>query len=77
MSSPTTLHYYFVLILPVAATADLDDDGSLVERGIYTDYVVVFKETNSGIAVLSKLFNEKTVLSEYSIIIIIITVLKC
>ena len=47
---PTTLHYYFVLILRVAATGDLDNDGRLVERGIYTDYVIVSKETSLGIA---------------------------
>ena len=45
----TTLHYYFVLILRVAATADLSD-GRLLERGIYTDYVIVFKDTSLGIA---------------------------
>ena len=50
LPSLTILHYYFVLILRVAATADLDDDGRLVERGIDTDYVIVSKETSLGIA---------------------------
>ena len=35
LPSSTTLHFYFVLILRVAATADLDDDGTLVV-GPYT-----------------------------------------
>ena len=52
LSSLTTLHHDFVLILHVAATADLDDDGRLVERGIYTDYVIVSKGTSLGIAEL-------------------------
>ena len=42
----TTLLQYIVLILRVAATADLDDDARLVERRIYTDYVIVSKETS-------------------------------
>ena len=52
MPSLTTLSYYFVLILRVTATADLDDDGRLVERGIYTDYVIVSIEKSLGIAAL-------------------------
>ena len=38
----------------VAATADLDDndDGRLVKMGIYSDYVVVLKETSFGFAVV-------------------------
>ena len=52
LPSLTSLHYYFVLILRVAATADLYDDGRLVERGIYTDYVIVSKETSLGIAAI-------------------------
>ena len=50
LPSLTTLHYYFILILCVTATADLDDDGRFVERGIYTDYVIVSKETSLCIA---------------------------
>ena len=51
LPSLTTLNYYFVLILRVAATDDLDDDdGRLVERGIYTDYIIVSKETSLSIA---------------------------
>ena len=52
LPSLTTLQYYFILILRVAATAAVDDDGRLVERGIYTDYVIASKETSLGIAVL-------------------------
>ena len=46
LPSLTTLH-----CLRVVATADLDDNGRLMERGIYTDYVIVSKETNLGIVV--------------------------
>ena len=52
LPSLTALHYYFVLILRVAAPADLDDDGKLGERGIYTDYVIVSTETSLGIAAI-------------------------
>ena len=49
LPSLTTLDYYLVLILRVAATIDLYDDARLVERGIYTDYVIISKETSLGI----------------------------
>ena len=61
LPSLTTQHYYFVLILRVAATADLDDEGRLVERGIYTDYVIVSKETRLGIATLEGMVHGKRV----------------
>ena len=51
LPSLTTLHYYFGLILRVAATADLDDEsGTLVESGIYADYAIVSKDTSLGIS---------------------------
>ena len=50
LPSLTTVYYYFVLILRVAATANLEDDGRLVDREMYTDYVIVSKETSLGIA---------------------------
>ena len=57
----TTLHYYFVLILRVAGNADLDDDGRLMERVIYTDYVIISKKTSLGIAALEGMVNGKHV----------------
>ena len=37
----------------LGSTIMASDDGRLVERGIYTNYVIVSKETTLGIAVLT------------------------